>query len=127
MPTGEVDEHDIPTGKIETRLCNGPIKPDIVFFGESLPKTFWDFCSDLEKQKEKECDLMIVIGTALAVPPFSKAPGSVGKNVPSVLINMENLGNVGYDYDDVMEHPERLYLEGKCDATIKKIVRDCGW
>ena len=23
--------------------CNGPIKPDIVFFGEQLPETFTDF------------------------------------------------------------------------------------
>ena len=70
---------------------------------------------------------MIVIGTALAVPPFSRAPGCVGNKVPSVLINMENLEKNGYDYDDVMDHPERLYLQGKCDDTIMKIVKDCGW
>lgn len=50
--------------------CNGPVKPHIVFFGEDLPADFH------EKSKEiANCDLMIVIGTALAVQPFNKLVG----------------------------------------------------
>ena len=28
------------TQNIDLEICNGPIKPDIVFFGEGLPKKF---------------------------------------------------------------------------------------
>ena len=69
--------------------CKGPIKPDITFFGESLPRSFFDALDrveDIPKEDTKEaaedpnserkypdggCDLMIVIGTALAVAPFN--------------------------------------------------------
>jgi NAD-dependent histone deacetylase SIR2 len=46
--------------------CNGPVKPDIVFFGENLPKEFFPVLDSLD-----EADLLIVIGTALAVAPFN--------------------------------------------------------
>lgn len=72
--------------KVETRtgLCNGPVKPRIVFFGEKLNERFhwgWDRIRNKEFWSKEEnppdlfedggCDLMIVIGTALAVYPFS--------------------------------------------------------
>jgi len=65
------------------------IKPDIVFFGESLPErfhrlTFTDFA---------ECDLLIVIGTSLQVYPFAGLPDMVGKDCPRILINRELVGS----------------------------------
>ena len=65
--------------------CGGPIKPDITFFGEGLPDKFMDLLQDDDKIKE-ECDLMIVIGTALAVGPFNSVVDKV--ETPQVLINM---------------------------------------
>lgn len=82
--TGEISMEEFKKGE----LCKGPVKPDIVFFGESLPDTMhkgWDkirnkpmFVPLSLDNKEPEplfedggCDLMIVIGTALAVTPFS--------------------------------------------------------
>ena len=50
-------------------ICDGPIKPDITFFGESLPQKFMTIWENLSKTKD--CDLLIVIGTALAVSPFN--------------------------------------------------------
>ena len=47
--------------------CNGLVKPDIVFFGESLPKNF----SDSVQTDFKNCDLLIVLGTSLSVQPFA--------------------------------------------------------
>ena len=47
--------------------CNGLVKPDIVFFGESLPKKF----SDSVQADFKNCDLLIVLGTSLTVQPFA--------------------------------------------------------
>jgi NAD-dependent histone deacetylase SIR2 len=45
---------------------NYPVKPNVIFFGESLPKEFFDKLNAV-----KDCDLVIVIGTALAVSPFN--------------------------------------------------------
>ncbi|VDK21871.1 unnamed protein product, partial [Anisakis simplex] len=47
--------------------CNGIVKPDIVFFGENLPKRFFKCAvSDFPK-----CDLLIIMGTSLVVQPFA--------------------------------------------------------
>jgi NAD-dependent SIR2 family protein deacetylase len=47
--------------------CGGLVKPDIVFFGEPLPQKFnWMSTADMAS-----CDLLIVIGTSLAVQPFA--------------------------------------------------------
>ena len=48
--------------------CDGPIKPEIVFFGENLPEKFYDV---FDRLPSEEIDLLIVIGTSLAVGPFN--------------------------------------------------------
>ena len=47
--------------------CNSLVKPDIVFFGESLPDRF----HDLAQRDFGRCDLLIVMGTSLTVQPFA--------------------------------------------------------
>ena len=46
------------------------MKPDIVFFGESLPE---EFHNQIALDKE-ECDLLIVIGSSLKVRPVALIP-----------------------------------------------------
>lgn len=46
------------------------LKPDIVFFGESLPE---EFHKDIQMDKD-ECDLLIVIGSSLKVQPVALIP-----------------------------------------------------
>jgi hypothetical protein len=41
---------------------------------------------------------MIVIGTSLAVPPFSNTIFKAKKECPKVLINLENLAENGFDF-----------------------------
>ena len=53
--------------KVPTCECGGYIKPDIVFFKEQLPSRFHD---KLESDTKK-CDLLLVMGTSLAVQPFA--------------------------------------------------------
>ena len=48
---------------------NIPIKPSVVFFGENLPKKFFD-----SMPKINEADLGIIVGTSLVVSPFSSLP-----------------------------------------------------
>jgi NAD-dependent SIR2 family protein deacetylase len=51
-----------------------------------LPKKFLRIWEDLAKTKD--CDLLIVIGTALAVSPFNQFVTTISEDVPKVLINM---------------------------------------
>jgi len=72
------------------------VKPDIVFFGESLPDRF----HKLSQKDFKKCDLVIVIGTSLAVYPFAGLPNYVSKECPRLLINRELVGNFRHGKKD---------------------------
>ena len=94
------------------QACGKPVKPDVTFFGEQLPA---DFIPSM--QKAKECDLLIVIGTALAVSPFNLTVQSVPHNVPKVLFNMNNTNTTSpYDFDK--PHENKIFVAGKCDETL---------
>ena len=54
--------------------CGGLVKPDIVFFGEQLPSTFFDNAT-----VPQEADLVIVTGTSLLVHPFASLPRWLGR------------------------------------------------
>jgi len=74
---------------------------------------------------ERDVDLLIVMGTALAVAPFCHLVECTKKSCPKVLINMSLTEN--YDFNDKEKYPERLFVKGKCDQTIYQIAKDCGW
>ena len=99
--------------------CDGPVKPNIVFFGESLnPKFKWG----LERTITGPCDLMLVIGTGLLVKPFNTVINQAKPDCPRVLINLENTVSGGYDFDTIT-HPERLFLQGKCDEVLEELCK----
>jgi len=75
----------------------------------------------------EKTDLLIVIGTSLAVGPFNQIVNLVQPNTPSVLINLENTATHGYDFDDPENFPERLFLKGRAQDTIQEIAEACGW
>ncbi|KAJ4303640.1 Sir2 histone deacetylase Hst2 [Kalmusia sp. IMI 367209] len=95
--------------------CGGLVKPEIVFFGEQLPAEFFE-----NRALPAEADLAIVMGTSLSVQPFASLPGFCGDGTPRVLINQEQVGNLGSRADDV------LLLED-CDTGVKKLAEACGW
>ncbi|KAJ5585405.1 NAD-dependent protein deacetylase hst2-1 [Penicillium hispanicum] len=95
--------------------CNGLVKPDIVFFGESLPTEFFD-----NHTLPAAADLCIVMGTSLSVQPFSSLPSMCKEGTPRVLINMERVGGMGSRPDDVL-------LLGDCDAGVRRFARAMGW
>lgn len=51
----------------DSKDCEGVVKPDIVFFGEVLPEKFYS----LIRSDFKKCDLLIILGSSLAVQPFA--------------------------------------------------------
>lgn len=95
--------------------CGGAVKPDVVFFGQSLPAEF------AEKEKEvAEADLMLVMGTSLKVAPCSRLPRLVKEGVPRVLINMERAGDIGNESEDVC-------ILGTCDDGVRRLADALGW
>lgn len=76
-------------------VAAGIMKPDIVFFGESLPEKFH---STIEMDKTK-CDLLIVIGSSLKVRPVALIPSSIAPDIPQILINREKLDQFAFDVE----------------------------
>lgn len=56
------------------------IKPDIVFFGESMPE---EFLSNI-RPDFAQCDLLIVMGSSLKVAPFNHLPSLAEADCPRV-------------------------------------------
>lgn len=69
--------------------CNGIVKPDIVFFGEELPRKFYT----LPSKDFGECDLLIIMGTSLEVQPFASLVGRANRQCVRLLINREKVGH----------------------------------
>jgi NAD-dependent SIR2 family protein deacetylase len=101
---------------------NRPIKPDVVFFGESLPTEFHEAVNQIAEN----VDLCLVMGTSLAVAPFNRLTSIVKKDVPKVLFNLNNTKETGgIDFEE--KNRMKLFVKGKCDETLAKLAEDCGW
>ncbi|KAH9985065.1 DHS-like NAD/FAD-binding domain-containing protein [Russula compacta] len=107
-----VKEERIPRCK----SCKGLVKPDIVFFGESVtPPSFFGSIGQLH-----DADLLIVIGTSLTVHPFASLVNMVKGQCPRVLINLDKVGGIGSGKND-------LVFLGKCDDIIRDLAKKLGW
>jgi len=97
--------------------CNSIVKPDAVFFGESLPKRF----SRLVEEDFARCDLLIILGTSLVVQPFSSLVDRVPPKCPRLLINLEEAGNE--------ENPVMVVLGFSCGLQFHGAdnFRDVAW
>ncbi|XP_002127418.4 NAD-dependent protein deacetylase sirtuin-2 [Ciona intestinalis] len=108
-----------------TPLCYGTIKPDIVFFGEDLPKRFYYYLKDFPS-----CDLLLVFGTSLQVEPFASLVDSSRFTTPRLLLNMMKVGPFvkrGRRHDlavtgDIMDSIQTFVDELGWDEFIKDIV-----
>ncbi|GAB1311567.1 Sir2 histone deacetylase Hst2 [Madurella fahalii] len=95
--------------------CDGLVKPDIVFFGEALPRAFFEL-----NGMAAEADLILVMGTSLQVHPFASLPNLADESVPRVLFNLERVGTLGTQADDVL-------VLGDCDTGVRKLADELGW
>ena len=66
------------------------------------------------------------MGTALAVAPFNILPTLTKPGVPKVLFNMDNTKDTG-GIDFTEPNADKLFVQGKCDETVRKLVADCEW
>jgi len=122
--------------------CGACIKPDIVFFGESLPDEFFT----RREEDFPKCDLLIVMGTSLVVHPFADLVSFVPDNVPRLLINREVVGekpapppasadvaahvryrtSSGFAFKDPKNRRDALY-QGSADDAVKELAELLGW
>ena len=118
----------------ETTLAP-PIKPDITFFGESLPERFFERLYDLRR-----ANLLLVMGTSLVVQPFASLIDEVPLDCPRALLNLERVGETGrgsmfskfaldfsegFDFDS--EDSRDIFCPGAVDETVRLIAHKCGW
>lgn len=128
----EVFKDNIPT----CLDCSGVVKPDIVFFRESLPTRFFKLTqSDFPK-----CDLLIIMGTSLTVQPFASLIDNVPSTCPRLLINREKAGSLdpmmallqgmaggGGLALDSPNNTRDVALLGDCDDGCLKLAELLGW
>uniref|UniRef100_A0A8C4ZY97 NAD-dependent protein deacetylase n=1 Tax=Gadus morhua TaxID=8049 RepID=A0A8C4ZY97_GADMO len=113
--------------------CSSLVKPDIVFFGESLPVRFFTSM----KMDFPQCDLLIIMGTSLQVQPFAGLVGRVSKSCPRLLINMEKAGQAdpffgvldfggGMDFDSEKAYRDVAHIS-TCDEGCLALADLLGW
>lgn len=90
----------------------GVMKPDIVFFGESLPSRV-KHCLELDVP---HADLVLVFGTSLLVKPVSLIPNMFHPSVPQFLINRQSVS-----------HSFHAELLGDCDTSSDALCRYLNW
>jgi NAD-dependent SIR2 family protein deacetylase len=99
--------------------CNTPIKPKVIFYGESLPISFiLNFIFIFG------CDLAFIMGSSLRVYPFNQLPDKLPSGTWRVFVNKERVDDF-FNFDD--RYSKDLFLEGYSDEIIDKLVQDVGW
>jgi len=95
----------------KTSRCTGVIKPDIVFFGEDLPRRFQLYLQDLPI-----CDCCIVMGTSLGVYPFADIVDSTTRSTARILINREIVGTF------LSPRPYDVTMIGDLEMNVKELL-----
>ncbi len=80
--------------------CGNILRPDVVWFGESLPQDIWQQAII----HARNCDVMIVVGTSLVVSPANTLPVYAKQN-GAILIEI---------------NPEKTIMSSEMDLSIRK-------
>lgn len=65
--------------------CGAPVKPDVVFFGENLPESFYELYLN-----PPEVDLFIAAGTSLTVHPAAGFAAGMAEKCQSIRLNLQS-------------------------------------
>lgn len=97
----------------ECPKCHGQLRPDIVWFGESLPEDVWEPAM----MAAYECDVLLVVGTSAVVhPAASLIPiAKRGKTPPAKVIE------VNLTQTDASRHAD-VGLYGPSGVVLPKLV-----
>lgn len=80
--------------------CGSILRPDVVWFGESLPQHVWSEAI----MHAQSCDVMIIVGTSLVVSPANSLPIYAKQN-GAVLIEV---------------NPERTIMSSEMDLSLRQ-------
>jgi NAD-dependent deacetylase len=94
----------------DCQKCGGILKPDVIFFGETLPQKVLTMAT----KEAHECDLFIVIGSSLVVYPASYMPLYAKQAGAGIVII--NLGET--QQDDIAD----VIIDNSAGITMKKIM-----
>lgn len=109
---------DVMSGTVpKCPTCKGVVKPDIVFFGEELPRHFFKYLTDFPL-----ADLLIIMGTSLEVEPFASLAGAVRSSVPRLLINRDLVGPFAWS-----RRPQDVAQLGDVVSGVQALVDALGW
>jgi len=94
----------------DCEVCHGILKPDAVFFGESLPTKVFEEAT----HRSRNCDLFIVIGSTLIIYPAAEMPGyAVKRGAKLVIINLS---------PTPMDKRATVLLRAKAGETMTRIL-----
>jgi len=124
----ELNSH---TGAVtcSNKSCNGSVKPDVVLFGDQMPRIFFE----QQKPDFKKCDLLIILGTSLTVEPFASLIGNGNDKMIRLFINKTKPGKVngllGFFTSMNMDFskPTDCVELGYCDEIVGKFCKLMGW
>ena len=95
----------------DCEVCHGILKPDAVFFGESLPVEVLKEAT----QRSCNCDLFIVIGSTLVVYPAAYMPSyAVTSKAKLVIINLSSTP---------MDKEAAVLIRAKAGETMTKVLQ----
>jgi NAD-dependent deacetylase len=94
------------------RLCNGLMKPDVVMFGEMIPKhALYE-----AEVRAQQCDVMIVVGTSAQVFPAAQLPFTAKEHGAFIIeANIEET-----DFSRLITN---AFLKGRAGTTLPELAR----
>lgn len=92
--------------------CGGLLRPDVVWFGEPLPKEVWEEAMI----HASSCDLMFVVGTSLEVSPANLLPVLAKRNGAKLIeVNLE---------ETIMSDEMDIYVQGSASEILPILLSD---
>lgn len=93
--------------------CHGLLKPDVVFFGEPIPKEALDSAN----QEVNACDLMLIIGTSAEVTPANILPWEA-KRLGAKIIE------VNLEHTSLTDEITDIFLEGSASQILTALLKE---
>ena len=99
----------------------GTVKPSIVLFRSRLPEIFFQNVPN----DVKDIDLLLILGTSLAVAPANSLVMRIPRSSMRVLMNREPVGwHLGLDYED---KDRDYFAQGNCENSALDFMEKLGW
>lgn len=105
-----IDEADLQTLPPRCTACSGLLKPDFIFFGETIPEPAYSNSA----RAASRCDLMFIVGTTGEVSPANQMPMIAKRNGAAIVeINVKPSLYTGH----ITDH----FLSGKAGEIMPQL------